>query len=188
MLPKYNKYTPYAGHPIIIHKDLLIKPCQWFKQSSELYNHIRFNDLKCRKYSKYPDHPEMVAANDYDGYNNTYNNLNIYNNDYSNNPAFEYVMSLSDANYEGYLPAAGELIVIWSNLQFIIACLNMFRDKNNQIDKYFNQTKDTYFWTSTEFDNERSNDLKMSKMVATVDKKTYELPVFPIFKKKGDTI
>ncbi|WQJ53386.1 MAG: hypothetical protein [Wendovervirus sonii] len=182
---KFNFYPYYynrvPNHPIIISTDLNINSLQWHKNVP-----IKFNSSKTRKYCKHYN-PDAISINDYNGYENTYQNINIATNDFSNYPAFDFLSSkLSNSTFEAYMPSAGELLAIWENKVFILACLNMCRDEGEKIDKYFNGEKDNYYWTSTEYSQHEANVLKISGYTVYVIDKKRNAKLFPLFKEKGN--
>jgi len=110
-----------------------------------------FNDSECISdeiNQLYCDYYQENKLNDYDGYNHTYNNVNIKNGNYANYPAFKYCISKSEGNYKGYLPAIDEFWFFVYNLEFINKLISrqLYPDMNwmNQknvidIEKYSDQ-------------------------------------------------
>jgi len=117
------------------------------------------------------------AYNDYNGYEHTYNNLNIKNTEYNDYPAFKYCIDLSDDfdGYAGYLPAMGELKLLYDSRLLL-----------QYIREHINGTgtdMDNLYWSSTERFDLYAWYLYTGYACFDFYKYKKELDVFPLFKK-----
>jgi len=89
---------------------------------------------------------KKIVVYDYDGYINTYNNINIENKQYMNYPAFKYCVSLNDKypDYEVYLPAAGELHFIIDNIKIFNYILHEINSSIIERGDYWSSTEENY--------------------------------------------
>jgi len=122
------KNTP-CGHDIIIYAKYTIYDntkyrnieIRW-KDGKQIYittdglNEVTFNDTDCINKEKYGSDKlaEDAAIIDYDGFEHTYNNIDIItkNRDYSQYPIFNKINDINRCiplNYKCYLPSLGEL-------------------------------------------------------------------------------
>lgn len=176
-----------TGHDIILHKDLLISGIHNDKlEWNKTYVHQNFfNNIDCISCTKQPKLPleevKKIVVYDYDGYINTYNNINIENKQYMNYPAFKYCVSLNDKypDYEVYLPAAGEL-------HFIIDNIKIFNYILHEINSSIIERGD--YWSSTEENYDAAWQICAGKLkkddLISYDYKCHSCMVLPFFKKK----
>jgi len=142
------------------------------------------------------------AKLDMDGWNKTYNNVNIKtssngnyyvsswsgisfnygNNDFNNYPGFKYVSTLAKRlglyDYKAYMPAAGEMSFLSGYLPII-----------HKIFKLYSITEFSILhdcWTSTEFNKEDAFFINMNNHSVARREKKSEYFVLPFFKKISD--
>jgi len=182
-----------AGHDIIFHKDLLVPPNKqnglaWNKEYVRQQYFDAANCISCTYYhTANVDDVKNIAIEDFDGYNNTYNNLNIRDNIYDNYPAFKYCMSLNNdyPGYKAYLPSIGELYLVIKNF----GIFNYVLQKIGGICKINEEPiKLCDFWSSTEEDYDAAYIINggMAKDMDAIayDYKCHLCHILPFFKKK----
>ena len=126
------------------------------------------------------------AQNDFNGQSNT--NTILLNLGTSTDIAAGYCRSQSLNGKTGYLPAAGELYVMWENKSDINSALQKIGAST--IDSAFNNlyTGSHYPWSSTEYSSdyawylywERSSSPLVGLTKGNVDSRYYAFPVFPL--------
>jgi len=188
-----------CGHDIIFHKDIKIsKGIQWNETEVD---EETFNKTECVK-ANGSSYWEAVRKN-CDGYEHTYNNINIKDDDDDNYPAFKYCKYKSLLGYKGYLPAIGELMFMCENANTIrdIVYLHTNMRENISIMQLY-RISQNQFWSSSEADYanawykaadgkvytfDKVNDIECNEDENSIETDghytEYPMMVFPLYKK-----
>jgi len=162
-------------HDTIIKADMLIAGCQWCTKSQIMQLKRIFDNKECVNVED--------AKNDFEGYNHTYNNINIVKNELNiyNYPAFDYCINdiTHNNDYGCYLPAAGQLLFLLK-----------YNDLLNSIIEYvgndsFINLKNYKYWTSSESNIRTAYILEDGTL--KIEDKSENHSIIPLYQLKSNT-
>ncbi|WQJ53233.1 MAG: hypothetical protein [Wendovervirus sonii] len=156
-----------SKNDILIHKDYLVTDniYQWSKRIKN-----NFDTSNCKIGN---------ASQDFNGFDNTYKNINIYKkgkNNFLSYPAFQYVDNINVPGYIAYIPASGQLEFLDRNgeiLTYVINCIT--KNKYSHIDQILQEYSD--IWSSTEYTS------YYAYTITGYENKSKKCHILPLFKK-----